>query len=527
MNSVQEVEPYRPAARARRAARKSPWAIRHPWWVAACVGWLAVVFRVFGVQRANDVFIDEVTYADIAQQIAEGRMPSLSGTPFFLHPPGSYAFNALIIRVLGLEGHPMDLALQLRWVNSFLGALTVVVCFLLVRRLAGLVPAAIAGTILASDPFVLRMDGRLMMETPAGLAVLTGWLLALWALGSKLGRGRMWLEISAGLVFGIAIVMKDMTAVFTVVPLLAAVFWRRTVPLQAALRILGCSIVPYLIYLSVIAANGLFSQFLDQKSVGVLRMVGAVQMTGFNSVPGVSLTDRLLDMAGRFGTSYLLLGLSVVAGFVVALSPQVERRVMGLFSVFTGSVGVYSVFFGAAEEQFGYCVVLAALVSIPIAAAMVVTCRPRLRGAVATAAVLMTVVSLFLGVQARSVVDDGLVRARDWMIAVLPESSKVGLTSVTGEFALLPHQGWEVLPSLKSLRDGNADFVLTQGRPLSEGYGFAAPELLGWLQDNAQPVFTFTGPTSGDTVVWRLDRARLDAAVDGGLVIPPVTGGYP
>lgn len=527
MNSLYQLQVTAPGGRARRSAHASQRALRGHLWVAALVGLLATVFRVFGVQRANDVFIDEVTYADVARQIADGHMPSILGTPFFLHPPGSYALNALVIRVLGLQGNSTDLALQLRWVNSVLGAVAVVVCFLLVRRLVGVGPAAVAGVILASDPFVLRMDGRLMMETPAGLAVLSGWLLVLLLLDRKSGRTRLWLEISAGLVFGLAIVMKDMTAVFTVVPLLAAVVWRRTVPLQTALRILACSTVPYLVYLGLIAASGLIPQFVEQKSVGVLRMMGVVQMTGFNSVHTVSLADRLIDLAGRFGTSYLLLGLSVVAGAVTAMSPLVERRAIGLFSLFTGLVGIYSVFFGAAEEQFGYCVVLSALVSVPVAAVMVVKWRPRLRAPVVAAAAIMTILSLFLGVQARSVVDDGLVRARDWMNAELPLSSKVGLTSVTAEFALMPHEGWEVLPSLQSLHDREAQYVLTQGRQLSEGYGFAAPEFLDWLQDNAQAVFTFRGPTSGDTVVWQLDRAKLDAAVAGGLSFPPVTGGYP
>ncbi|MFI2565603.1 ArnT family glycosyltransferase [Paenarthrobacter sp. NPDC018779] len=487
---------------------------------------LALVFRIFGVQRANDVFIDEVTYADFARQIAHGHMPSTSGAPFFLHPPGTYALNGLVIRVLGLEGDPMDLALQLRWVNAFLGVLTVVVCFFLVRRLVGVHSAALAAVVLASDPFVLRMDGRLMMETPAGLAVLSGWLLVLKLLDLERGRTRLWLEISAGLVFGTAIVMKDMTSIFTVVPLLAAVLWRRTVTLQSAGRILACSLIPYVAYLGVVVATGLLPDFVGEKSVGVLRMIGAVQMTGFNSVPGVDFTGRLMDLASRFGTSYALLGLSIVGGAVAALSPLAKRRLMGLFSLFTGFVGVYSVFFGAAEEQFGYCVVLAALVSLPVAAAMLVKWHRRLRPVVLLGAAVMVVLSLVLGIQARSVVDDGLVRARDWMNAEIPGSSRVGLTSVTGEFALLPHEGWDVLPSLRSLRDGGADYVLTQGRQLSEGYGFASPEFLTWLEENAQPVFTFAGPTSGDTVVWKLDRTRLDAAVAGGLVLPPVTGGY-
>ncbi len=522
-------DPYEtPMLRVR--VRKRSWTsrlLRHPVWVAILVGLLGLAFRVTGVQQANDVFIDEVTYADMARQLAAGQMPSTSGSPFFLHPPGSYALNSLVIRIMGLNGHPMDLALQLRWFNAFLGVATVIVCFQLVRRLVGPGPATVAGIILASDPFVLRMDGRLMMETPTGLAVLSGWLLVLLLLKRDRGRTRLLLEIAAGLVFGLAIVMKDMTAVFTVVPLLAGVLWRRTVPPLTALRIIGCSTVPYLIYLSLITAGGLLPQFLEQKSVGVLRMAGVVQMTGFNSVPGVGLVDRLVELMGRFGTSYVLLGLSIVAGALAAASPLVERRVIGLFSLITGLVGVYSVFFGAAEEQFGYCVVLAALVSTPVAAVMVVTWRPCLRGVVAAVVVVMTGLGLFLGVQARSVVDDGLVRARAFMNTELPSSAIVGLTSVTGEFALLPHEGWEVLPSLQSLRDRNAEYVLTQGRQLGQGYGYASPAFLDWLQNNAQPVFTFYGPTSGDTVVWKLDRDKLDAALAAGVTLPPVTGGYP
>jgi dolichyl-phosphate-mannose--protein O-mannosyl transferase len=131
----------------------------------------------------------------------------------------------------------MDLALQLRWVNAIVGVMTVVVCVLLVRRLVSLVPAVFAGAILASDPFVLRMDGRLMMETPAGLAVLTGWLLVLMALGQAPSRRRVLLEVAGGFAFGLALVTKDMTVMFTVVPLLSAVLWRQTLRAMTAMRI--------------------------------------------------------------------------------------------------------------------------------------------------------------------------------------------------------------------------------------------------------------------------------------------------
>ncbi len=180
-----------PESRSAVLSRPHRPLLRQQFWVAALLGLLALAFRAVGVQRANDVFIDEISYADIARQVSEGEMPSILGQLFFLHPPGSFALNALVIQAFGLEGHPMDLALQLRWVNAVLGALTVVVCFLLVRRLVGVGTAALAGLVLASDPFVLRMDGRLMIETPAGLAVLSGWLLVLLALDRTPGATRL------------------------------------------------------------------------------------------------------------------------------------------------------------------------------------------------------------------------------------------------------------------------------------------------------------------------------------------------
>ena len=58
------------------------------------------------------------------------------------------------------------------------------------------------------------------------------------------------------------------------------------------------------------------------------------------------------------------------------------------------------------------------------------------------------------------------------------------------------------------------------------GSGPASPELLGWLTAHATPVFTASGPTNGDTVVWRLDHAALRAALRAGVSLPPVDGGY-
>ena len=97
-----------------------------------------------------------------------------------------------------------------------------VLVFLLVRRLAGGWVGLAAALVLVFDPFVLRMDGRVMIETVAGLAVVAGWLLMLWALERAPGKDRAPREWAAALAFGIALLCKAMTAAFTVATCFAA-----------------------------------------------------------------------------------------------------------------------------------------------------------------------------------------------------------------------------------------------------------------------------------------------------------------
>ena len=69
--------------------------------------------------------------------------------------------------------------------------------------------------------------------------------------------------------------------------------------------------------------------------------------------------------------------------------------------------------------------------------------------------------------------------------------------------------------------------MLTQSQPLSQGYGYAAPELLDWLAAHATPVFTATGPTTGAPSSGGSTRPRSPPPSPRGETLPPVTGGYP
>src|SRR3712207_1063302 len=111
-------------------------------------------------------------YADLGAAVSRGEIPALADGPFFLHPPGFFLLEGAVIRLLGLEtGDSMELVYDLRWLAAALSALSVALAFLLVGRVAGPWPAAWVAVVLVFEPFVLRNNSRVFLETPAVVAI--------------------------------------------------------------------------------------------------------------------------------------------------------------------------------------------------------------------------------------------------------------------------------------------------------------------------------------------------------------------
>ena len=440
------------------------------WTLAGLVVLIAAVLRATGLTSANDLFIDELTYADLSAMLATGRLPALFGEPFFLHPPGGMLLDAATIRLLALRGTPMDLVFEVRWVHAALGVLMVLLGYLVVRSVTTRVVAVLAGLVLALDPFLLRNDTRVMLETPMTAFLVGGLLGLLVAVAQPAGRVRALLEVCAGLLLGCAVFTKDMSAVPIAVLLVLGCTVRRTPPPVTVLRVASAVPLPYVGYLVVVARAGLLPAWWEAKTFGLRRMTGAEQITGFNMPNAPSLVSRLLVQLSRFGTSYVLLTACLVVGVLAACSPHPHRRLVGFLAAGAGALGGYAAAAGTLEEQFGYVVV----VSSALAAAVVARDlheRGRLQRVLPAAAVLFVVTTAVLGGIARSAQDDGFRRVRAWMDTELPQGARVGLTGVTAEFALLPHPGYGVWPSLRSLADNDAEYVVTQSATLSQGYG--------------------------------------------------------
>jgi hypothetical protein len=284
--------------------------------------------------------------------------------------------------------------------------------------------------------------------------------------------------------------------------------------------LLATTVVPYAIYLVVLGFSGSFGGWFAAKFLGVRRLLGFVQATGFNAPDAPSLVGRIVAQLGSFGTSYVLLLVCPLAGVVAAFSARPERRFIGLVAVAMGLFGVYSAAFGTFEEQYGYPVMIAGILAAAVSAVELAERRPAWRTAITAICLVFTVAAAVLGIRAEATTDDGFLQVRAWVAANLPAGAKVGVTNGTGQLAFADDPRFGVWASLPDLADNGASYVLTQSLPTSQGYGFARPELTPWLMTNAEPMIAVAGPTNGVTTLWHIDQQSLKAGAAARIAFP-------
>ncbi|MCC9144280.1 MULTISPECIES: glycosyltransferase family 39 protein [unclassified Arthrobacter] len=517
-----EAEPARPVRRGLRA----PERFRPTrsgllgFIVVACVAFGA---RAVGLARGFELWVDEMLYARLGYSVSLGEIPNLPDGPFMLHPPGYFLLEGAVISVFGISGDNLDLVLQLRWLNAVLGAVSVGLAFLLVRTVANMPAAWITAVVMTLEPFVLRNNSRVFLET-FGMAVMLAGLLVLVSLIQRNApRYRVPRLAVAGLLLGFAVLTKDVFVLGAVAPILIAALWRRTLAVRDSLTVVAAALVPYTVYLLVLGFNGLLDTWLWAKGSGVRRAIGLEQSTGFNAEGAPGILGRVLDQIGQFGSSYLLLALAPLTGLLLCFSAIAARRLLGLVALMFGLFGLYSAAFGTLEEQYGYPVLVAGVLSTAVYAVELVERRPSWRTPVILFAAALTALTAVFGLRAMVTVDNGFVQARDWANANLPADARVSVTNSTGELAFESDSRFGVWPSAPLLEANDANYVLTQDHPTSMGYGYAQPAMLEWLETNAQPVFSAEGPTNGNTVIWQIDDETRRSGAAENIGFPSAT----
>ena len=223
----------RAAAGFDRAARRLVEVLATPAGLAATAFLVALALRLVFVDRAWDIFVDEITYLAIARNIAEGRGLTLYGAPFFLHPPAFMIVEGAITSLTGLPAHLVDQVQAVRVINVVLGSIAASAIFLLARRVAGTPAGVLAALFYGIDAFVIRTNSRNYLETFALLWIILGYLVLLGGREDldRLGRRR---AAAAGMAFGVAFLTKDMTFFLSMAPLGLAFLWGRVLPRRRA-----------------------------------------------------------------------------------------------------------------------------------------------------------------------------------------------------------------------------------------------------------------------------------------------------
>ncbi|MGW2370164.1 ArnT family glycosyltransferase [Streptomyces sp. NPDC001667] len=480
---------------------------------------LALFARLVFIDRAYDVFVDEIYYSAISQNLAIDGELTFNGQFFALHPPALFTVLALVIHAIRPPGGLLSLVLALRPVIAVEGAIVVAAVTMLLRRVVRPQIATAAGLMLALDPFLNRFDSRVMLETQATAAAALGLLVLARCPANR--RGAITTGFLAGLLFAFAVTTKETYILVTLVPLLLLVFRARGRVRSVRLTAAAVTIAGYMAYVAAVIAAGCWSPWWEQKTDGLARAVGVKQITGFNSLDGsANLADRMLARLGQFGISYAVIALGTCAtAWLVwrhTRRPLLFAEVPGR-SLVTAWAGcsltslLYSMILGTLEEQMFYPALVASTAALALATDLAlpevnrtkVNNRPRfpLITVITTLTATALVVNSGVWWHVHSQRDDSRRRTSVWIRSHISERSTVAATDDTTALSL-PQTQLQTLYALCDLMRNHVDYVLVSTQLISQGYAQISPSLVTLLSQQATLVHSESGPTAGELRVY-------------------------
>src|SRR6185369_10231800 len=131
------------------------------------------------------------------------------------------------------------------------------------------------------DPLIIRINTRGLMETATMLFLLSGlWLFFRTIQNPQSGR-KAWLF--TGLLFGFAMVSKDVATVFLGIAFIILLLFRVGPGVKKLRYLIPTALLPYATWVGIITLSDYLGLFISHKTSGIQRFVGLVQETGYNS----------------------------------------------------------------------------------------------------------------------------------------------------------------------------------------------------------------------------------------------------
>jgi hypothetical protein len=485
-------------------------------WIVT-IGTLALLARLIAVSTSYDIFIDEATYTKIAINVAHGRGLVLYGQPFALHPPAAFGLYGLAIDVFRFQGSTETVLFELRHVVVVIGAATCVLTFLLVDRAAPRLVAVVAALFAALDPLIISYDSRVMLEAPSQLAAVSMVLLLAVAVDAQPGSGSRWRWlVGAGTAAAAVLSIKETFGLVAVLCLLCLFACGWVISRREALAVLGTAALGYGVTVVSVALSSGFGVWWGAQRDGVLRLVGAEQISGFNSPQvHVSLLSRVLANVSILAVSYaiLVLGSMAALGVLWRIRPwgsgrtglDCRARITVLCAIWTVSAGAYLVYatlFGTLEEQMYYILLLPCIVSLCLWLAGFMKARSvRWRALVVALIGVALLFNSAVWFKIHAGQDDEYRRLLSWESAHVSPTAVIAVTEYLSQFLLTGGVigQWSTVPELKA---HHVDYVIIGTNLVKQGYGLADPQFENYLEHNARLVFEANGRSDGSLRIY-------------------------
>ena len=480
--------------------------------VGAGIVVLAVVVRLVAIGHAYDLVQDEVDYVDLGTSLRHGAFPPVfpGSGPFLLHPPLFFAASAAWQTLLQPGGGWFHLLATVRVLNVVFAAGSAGCLYVLGTRLANRYAGVAAGLLFALDPYVLRENGRALLETSTLMFVLIGYVVVLRVLQDR-ARHPVPVAVAGGLLLGVGIVGKDLAAVLVIPPLALLVVTGWATTRRRSVAALVASFVPYGIYVAALAAVGSLSAFWRQETGGFSRFEGQQKSTGFSKAGSPPLSHTLVTQLTSFATTYLLLVAALAATlYLLVVSRRHDHRLFAAVTVCGGLTVFYALFFGTIEEQFLYFLFVPALLSLAVGVADGVrrraALRPRRTPAHFLALGLLAVVGCYdLGVWAhiRTSPDNGQQRIAAWFAAHAPHPGIIGNDTQVTVYTL-QRTGFDavLMGSPAAAAAEHIRYLTVLPTETAGNYGALSPAQEQFFEAHGRRVFSFHEATYGDVQIY-------------------------
>lgn len=476
---------------------------------------LVYALRAYRLAPSFDIFVDEITYYRISESILKEGAVRLYGEPFHLHPHGFFYLQALYLSLFRTGRDLFEQIYLARYLNIGLAALTAVALFDMARRLTSLRWGIIAALLFGLDAFVIRMNSRNLLDTAAIWWTVAGFWVLLAGLsdeeGTKLSPRYM---IGSACLFGMGMLVKDMIAFLTLLPLGFMFVTNWLLPRWQAFWMGVITSLTYAIYPLYITLRGELPFFIEEKFSGLLRLVGIDKHTGINRATagggGPTLVSKLLELLAEFGPTYALMALGCVAILIILLIGTRRQRIVAVWTAGAYGLLAYLVLFGTLEEQFFYFLIVPCMLMVTLLLARLLDV-PRLlparwvrRWQVAYAALLLVGGLLFSGMASQEWLmrhlydDNGYEQTLHYLRQNLPPAGQVaasgnGAQFILGEYGSAPWGEWYQVADLEFYQP---QYVLVSYDQIRWDYGDAGQPLFDWLDTHGQVAFEFHGRTN-------------------------------